>query len=269
MRQNNKSRLTSIKNTHRKKLSNLGIASKNNLDRERVVINLSKRNLTVSEKEVLSFGLSFALPKLKINYVQHYFKFEKLLASLKRLSCNSFNDVIREVSSIAHSSFNDFSSYKTSFPTLPKHLFESLKALRSDPSIIITSPDKGRGCVILDKLDYINKVETILNDHTKFKLITQEPFKFMTKLEDKLARLLRKFLRLNLITKDLFNYLFPSGSTLGVLYGLPKIHKANIPIRPILSTIGTFNYNLAKFFVPIIEPLTVNSYTLKKSYEFV
>ena len=98
--------------------------------REKVVINLSKRNLTESEKEVLSFALAFALPKLKMNYVQHYFKFEKLLASLKRLSCNSFNEVIQEVSSIAHSSFNNFSRYKASFPTLPKHLFESLRALR-------------------------------------------------------------------------------------------------------------------------------------------
>ena len=50
---------------------------------------------------------------------------------------------------------------------------------------------------------------------------------------------------------------------------MPKIHKINNPIRPILSTIGTFNYNLAKFFVPIIEPLTTNCYTLKNSYDFV
>ena len=141
--------------------------------------------------------------------------------------------------------------------------------MRADKSIVITRPDKGLGTVILDKLEYISKVEEILSDTTKFKRILEDPFKYITKLEDKLARLLRKFLKLKIITDETFKYLFPSGSTLGVLYGLPKIHKLNNPIRPILSTIGTFNYHLAKFFVPIIEPLTINKFTLKNSYDFV
>ena len=152
---------------------------------------------------------------------------------------------------------------------MPQSFLDALKALRSDKSIIITRPDKGRGTVILDKDEYISKVETILSDTTKFKCITDDPFKYITKLEDKLARLLRKYLKLKLITKEIFNYLFSSGSTLGILYGLPKTHKVDNPIRPILSTIGTFNYNLAKYFVPIIEPLTTNEYTLKNSVEFV
>lgn len=123
--------------------------------------------------------------------------------------------------------------------------------------------------MILDKLEYINKVEEILNDTNKFKRILEDPFKYITKLEDKLARILRKLLKLKIITDETFMYLFSSGSTFGVLYGLPKIHKFNNPIRPILSTIGTFNYNLTKFVVPIIQPLTVNNYTLQNSYDFV
>ena len=54
-----------------------------------------------------------------------------------------------------------------------------------------------------------------------------------------------------------------------MLYGLPKVHKDGCPIRPILSAIGTFNYNLAKFFVPILAPLTTNEYTLANSIQFV
>ena len=70
---------------------------------------------------------------------------------------------------------------------------------------------------------------------------------------------------LNLIYKELF----PSGSTPGALYGLPKVHKTNCPARPILSTIGTYNYKLAKFFVPILQPYTVNEYVIKDSFSFV
>ena len=49
---------------------------------------------------------------------------------------------------------------------------------------------------------------------------------------------------------------------------MPNIHKLNNPIRPILSAIGTFNYNCAKLLVPILNPLTQNDYTVKNSIEF-
>ena len=63
--------------------------------------------------------------------------------------------------------------------------------------------------------------------------------------------------------------MYSSGSRPGTLYGLPKIHKLGNPLRPIVSSIGTFSYNLAKFLVPIISPLTKNEYTVENSYEFV
>ena len=53
------------------------------------------------------------------------------------------------------------------------------------------------------------------------------------------------------------------------MYGLPKIHKENCPARPILSAIGTYNYKLAKFIVPILQPLIVGQYTVKDSFSFV
>ena len=40
------------------------------------------------------------------------------------------------------------------------------------------------------------------------------------------------------------------------------------PFRPILSAIGTPTYALAKFLVPMLEPLTTNEYTVKDSFTF-
>lgn len=71
------------------------------------------------------------------------------------------------------------------------------------------------------------------------------------------------------IPEEVYKDLFQSGSTSGVLYGLPKVHKTNCPARPILSTIGTYNYKLAKFFVPILQPYTINEYVVKDSFSFV
>ena len=40
------------------------------------------------------------------------------------------------------------------------------------------------------------------------------------------------------------------------------------PFRPILSAFQTPTYNLAKFLVPILNPLTKNEYTVKDSFQF-
>ncbi len=39
------------------------------------------------------------------------------------------------------------------------------------------------------------------------------------------------------------------------MYGLPKIHKPDVPLRPIVSTIGSATYSLAKHLSKIISPL--------------
>ncbi|XP_033117319.1 uncharacterized protein LOC117117198 [Anneissia japonica] len=42
-------------------------------------------------------------------------------------------------------------------------------------------------------------------------------------------------------------------------YGLPKIHKVNIPLRPIVSSIDSITYSSAKFLAEILSPLVGNS----------
>ena len=41
-----------------------------------------------------------------------------------------------------------------------------------------------------------------------------------------------------------------------------------LEFRPILSAINTPGYNIAKFFIPILEPLTHNECTVKDSFSF-
>ena len=39
------------------------------------------------------------------------------------------------------------------------------------------------------------------------------------------------------------------------LYGLPKIHKPSVPLRPIVSSVGMIVHNVAKFLVLVLSPL--------------
>ena len=66
-----------------------------------------------------------------------------------------------------------------------------------------------------------------------------------------------------------FKKLAPTGSRPGILYGVPKIHKTDIPLRPILSVIGTHSYNLAKFLVSLLRPLSLSSYLINNSFTFI
>ena len=67
----------------------------------------------------------------------------------------------------------------------------------------------------------------------------------------------------------MYHDLFPSGSTPGLLYGLPKAHKDNCPTRPILSAVGTYNYKFAKFLFPLLQLLTTNQFIVTDSFSFV
>ena len=64
----------------------------------------------------------------------------------------------------------------------------------------------------------------------------------------------------------------PRGSRFGTLYGLCKVHKQlvdNCPtFGPIMSAIKTPRYNLAKFLVLLIEPITNKINTVKNKFEF-
>nr|XP_027210078.1 uncharacterized protein LOC113803492 [Penaeus vannamei] len=125
------------------------------------------------------------------------------------------------------------------------------RTLRDDNNIVITKPDKGRGVVILNRDDYFSKINTILSDSSKFK-----PFRLLRSIRTSIGEMT-------------YNLLTISGSKPGRLYGLPKIHKIGQPLRPIISAIGTFNYNVAKLLVQIITPLTTNEYTIENSFSFI
>src|SRR5215469_14219105 len=53
------------------------------------------------------------------------------------------------------------------------------------------------------------------------------------------------------------------------MYDLSKSHKPSLSLRPVLSAINTPSYKLAKAFIPILNPLTINNYTIPDSFSLV
>ena len=50
------------------------------------------------------------------------------------------------------------------------------------------------------------------------------------------------------------------------MYGLPKTHKSNYPLRPVISSIGSYNHELAKYLLDIIKSDIEGK---EKSFSFV
>jgi len=73
----------------------------------------------------------------------------------------------------------------------------------------------------------------------------------------------------NDINNELKNGFIVQGSQPSKLYGLPKIHKEGIPMRPVLSMIGSAQYQVAKILERLLKPLVNNPLECKDSFEFV
>ena len=68
--------------------------------------------------------------------------------------------------------------------------------------------------------------------------------------------------------------MYPSGSAPARIYGTPKMYKFSSSdsfpkLRLIVSSIDTFNYNLARFLCDLLSPLVPNDYSCKEAFSFV
>ena len=85
---------------------------------------------------------------------------------------------------------------------------------------------------------------------------------------------LRKLKQKNFFNEIEYDKLYPSCSAPALIYGTPKLHKFfssdSFPkLRPIVSSIGTFNYNLVRLLCNLLSPLVPNGYSGKDIFPFV
>ena len=79
---------------------------------------------------------------------------------------------------------------------------------------------------------------------------------------------------LKICNENVYDKLYPSGSAPARIYGTPKIHKFSpsdtVPkLHPIVSSIGTSNYDLARFLCDLLSPIVPDNYSCKDISSFV
>ena len=142
----------------------------------------------------------------------------------------------------------------------------ALKELREDNTRIILTVNKGVCMVVMDREEYINKAEELLNQAT-YKVI---PTDSTIKQKNKLITLLKNMKAKCGINEEIYKRMYPTGAGIPTFYGLLEIHKAGVPLRPVVSNRGAVSYETAKELARILKPLVGKSpYNVQNTRDFV
>ncbi|UYV80784.1 hypothetical protein LAZ67_19001731 [Cordylochernes scorpioides] len=201
------------------------------------LLNLSSTVLSPSQTEVLTLGLKYRPPTVP---------------DIPRI----ISGVEPAISSLSHTAQYDIRSsiahiLRKPTPTQSLGKYRSLATLRRNHNIIITRSDKGSQTVVLDTADYASKMTEILSDRNTFVPITQLDASTSTK-SFRLGLLRLK--KSGHITPDQYSTFTSDLNNTPYIYGLPKTHKPDIPLRPIIAYHLSPAYKLSKYLTGLLTP---------------
>nr|VZI02843.1 unnamed protein product [Spirometra erinaceieuropaei] len=218
------------------------------------VVNLSKRSLTPAEISLLSKGLKFnhtdAAPT-------------NFLASLESVLLASAipEDVRADIRSCASGLLRQRKRHRN----LTVDEEKGLRSLKTDDSIVVVPADKGGATVIMDKVDYVRKANSIFNDREAYAPLAEDPTKKQAAV---IKKKVNELARLKLINPNDSKCMTLTDPRIAHAYGLPKVHKPDAPLRIIVPLIGSPTYNLAKWLYRHLKHLA-DGYSITNSQAFL
>ena len=224
-------------------------------------VNLSNHVLNDSEIEFLNLGINC---HIQPNYDKLQKQcdlemlYQKLLTLENKKTITIKPEIVEQLKceSTKHRNTNHNS-------ILTKPLLNAAKTLKNNDKIIIRKADKSSTYVILNKEDYLEKINTIIEDSAKFKRIEKDPTDAIKKKANELIETQNSVIDDYKLTKIVGDY------QPGYLYGNVKTHKNGNPLRPIISQIPTPTYQLAKTLNKLITPYIPNDYMLTSTNDFI
>jgi len=229
-------------------------------------INLTNVSIPIKVSNLLQLGGNFGFPIAKFSKKNAIHEFIKDVEIHNRHITETEKSKIRN---ITIPFFHRLIHKKIREKKIDNKLIElknaTAKFCKNNPNIIFTRADKGNVSVAMDRVEYLNKIERMLQDQNTYIMIKKNSMK---NIEKNLNDMLKKWFQNNYITKQTYFSLFSSDSVLPKAYGLLKIHKKNFPFRIIVSSINTALYALASYLQSIItSSLTLDNKQVKNSFE--
>ena len=209
------------------------------------VHNLSKTPLTEDQQKVLARSPTFAIVTKEPPVGEYISQIERMCQQLKQGKAEELRGETKSI----------LKNIQPPRPNIRKEESKAIQELKRDQDKIILTTNKGVSMVVMDKEEYIKKSEDLLKQTTYRELVADPTNKY----KNKLINLLKTIKSDGGINNTTYRRLYPTGAGSHKYYGLPKIHKAGVPLRPIISGRGSATYETAKELAKIIKSLVGRS----------
>jgi len=207
--------------------------SAGSVESDRWVVHISSKPLTSVQTSVLQKGLNFAPAPRKIPVPSIVAAVEQGLREVREESI--VKDVRLRVAGAllrARPPASNLSGAEA----------RALKEIKQDKDLMVLRADKGGATVVMDRGDYEGKMHDMLQDRGTYKRLENDP---TIKIQRKMNRILLKLKHDGELDPSLYARLYCSSGRIPSIYGLPKIHKPAVPLRPIVSFITSPTYALS------------------------
>lgn len=108
--------------------------------------------------------------------------------------------------------------------------------LKSNPQILILQSDKGNVTVIMSKEQYNDRAVELTSDQQYYQPLASNP---TSNIQTKNNKLVKQLKDKKYITDEKAKKLMCHTGISPKFYGQPKYHKDNVPLRPVISNVGS------------------------------
>ena len=164
-------------------------------------------------------------------------------------------------------------TFTTSFVLQSKdQTFKKLNASRNNKTIVVLSADKESCSIILDRVDYIKKVDNMILEGIKDKKYTNTEDTILKDLKN-----FQSFLYRNFKDHEKYKDMYPTSHQASRFFSTAKTHKfenindinlKDLKLRPIIDQAGSCFYNASQVLSKYLQPLSDNQYNIKDTLTF-
>ncbi|XP_070548154.1 uncharacterized protein [Ptychodera flava] len=244
------------------------------------VTNISSCQLTPAQSSVLSKGLMFCPKPEKVNTkelindvrefkrkcrLRYMYRDKENNQTTSHLSPGPFkreksyynpppneNQTLEAFLNAVEDEVLNSQNWKKTYDNISKDERIALQQLTNREDLTIKAADKGGGIVVMDTSWYIDKCNDHLQNQSFYKELDHDPTDlYIGELENKV----RKWEKNKWISRDIASKLIPKEPKPGHFYGLPKIHKENTPLRPIIPQCQALTSPLAAYVDHVLQPI--------------
>ena len=207
---------------------------------------MSDYTLSTDEETLLNLGLNCHIQS-PVDKYRRKVELEILYEQLLQLKEDNIVDISPDLQDQLKAEGSRFHTKEQSAIITPE-LKAAAKSLRENPNIVVRRADKSSSFVIMNKKDYLSKINDLLKDGSKFRKISKNPCDEIKSKVNKLIDRATEETGTKIPIKKIIGDYSP-----GYVYGNVKTHKSGENLRPIISQVTTPTYQTAKSIDTLIK----------------